>query len=346
MPRLREFGVTTGRVISTLAVLTAAALASGCTVAAAPAGLAGFGNAGNPLIRDRHTADPAPLVVGDRLYLYVGHDEARGEQMFNITEWLAYSTTDMQDWTYHGPIMRPTDFSWASRDAWASQVHEKNGRYWFYTAVEHDEAQGSHGKAIGVAVADNPLGPFRDALGRPLVKNEDTAGPHHWDDIDPTVWTNKNGKSYLFWGNANLYMAELADDMVSFAGPIQQIALPDFVEGPWVFERDGTYYLAYASMDQRLGPDERISYATAPSITGPWTRQGEITGSAANSFTIHPGIAKFKGEWYLFYHVGTLTVGDQPGGLGRRAVAVERLRFDGEGRILPVEQTKAGILAE
>ena len=69
----------------------------------------------------------------------------------------------METWTYHGPIMRPTDFSWVSRDAWASQVHEKDGRYWFYTAVEHDEAQGSHGKAIGVAVADNPLGPFRDA---------------------------------------------------------------------------------------------------------------------------------------------------------------------------------------
>ena len=334
------------RIFKALALVTLSAMASGCMSVNAPERLNSFANGGNPLIRDRHTADPAPLVVGDRLYLYVGHDEARGEQMFNITEWLAYSTTDMQDWTYHGSIMRPTDFSWASRDAWASQVHEKDGRYWFYTAVEHDEAQGSHGKAIGVAVADNPLGPFTDALGRPLVKNEDTAGPHHWDDIDPSVWTDADGKSYLFWGNANLYMAELADDMVSFAGPIQQIDLPDFVEGPWVFERDGIYYLAYASMDQRLGPDERISYATSPSITGPWTRQGEITGSAANSFTIHPGIAQFMGEWYLFYHVGTLTVGDQPGGLGRRAVAVERLRFDDAGRILRIEQTQAGILGE
>jgi arabinoxylan arabinofuranohydrolase len=129
---------------------------------------------GNPLIRDRHTADPAPLVVGDTLYLYVGHDEARGDEMFNITEWLAYSTRDMKTWHYHGPIMRPADFAWAARDAWASQVHHKNGRFWFYTAVEHDPAQGSHGKSIGVAVADNPLGPFRDALGRALVRNEDT----------------------------------------------------------------------------------------------------------------------------------------------------------------------------
>ncbi|MFB0612927.1 family 43 glycosylhydrolase [Aurantiacibacter poecillastricola] len=317
---------------------------AGCATGVAPSASESFVYQGNPLIRDRHTADPAPLVVGDTLYLYVGHDEARGDQMFNITEWLAYSTRDMENWTYHGPIMRPTDFSWVSRDAWASQVHEKDGRYWFYTAVEHDEEQGSHGKSIGVAVADNPLGPFEDALGRALVQNEDTDGPHHWDDIDPTVWTEDDGTSWLFWGNANLYYAPLNDDMVSFAAPIQQIELPHFEEGPWIFKRGATYYLAYASLDETIDPDERISYATAPSIEGPWTPRGEITGSAANSFTIHPGVAQFKGEWYLFYHVGNLTVGDQDGAIGRRAVAVERLRFGEDGLILPVEQTEAGIL--
>jgi arabinoxylan arabinofuranohydrolase len=195
-----------------------------------------------------------------------------------------------------------------------------------------------------VAVADNPLGPFRDALGRALVKNEDTKGPHHWDDIDPTVWTEEDGTSWLIWGNNNCYIAPLAPDMISFAGPIRQIYLPDFEEGPWIFKRGETYYLAYASMDKAISPDERISYATAPSIQGPWTWRGEITGSAANSFTIHPGVAQFKGEWYLFYHTAALTVGDQPGAIGRRAVAVERMRFSDDGLILPVTQTDTGIL--
>ncbi len=326
-----------------LATLALAGMLTSCATIPAQEE-ASFTYQGNPLIRDRHTADPAPLVVGDTLYLYVGHDEARGDQMFNITEWLAYSTKDMRTWTYHGPIMRPTGFDWVSRDAWASQVHEKDGRYWFYTAVEHDEAQGSHGKAIGVAVADSPLGPFKDALGHALVKNEDTDGPHHWDDIDPTVWTEEDGTSWLIWGNSNLYIAQLGDDMISLASPIRQIDLPDFEEGPWVFRRGDIYYLAYASMDEAISPDERISYATAPAITGPWTWRGEITGSAANSFTIHPGIAEFKGEWYLFYHVGTLTVGDLQGAIGRRAVAVEHLRFDENGLILPVKQTARGIL--
>jgi hypothetical protein len=303
-----------------------------------------FVNTGNPLIRDRHTADPAPLVVGDRLYLYVGHDEARGQQMFNITQWLAYSTTDMRTWTFHGPVMRPTDFAWAARDAWASQVIARDGRYWFYTTVEHDPAQGSSGKAVGVAVADNPLGPFRDARGSALIRNEDTNGPHSWDDIDPTVWTDRDGITWLVWGNAEAKIAPLAPDMTHLAGPIQTIDLPDFEEGPWLFERQGTYYLAYASMDKAIHPDERISYATAPSIRGPWTWRGQITGAAANSFTIHPGVVEFQGEWYLFYHVGTLDVGDQPGGLGRRAVAVERLRFGPDGAILPVEQTQTGVL--
>ncbi len=319
---------------------------SGCQIGPAGPGAttATFTNQGNPLIRTEFTADPAPLVVGDTLYLYAGHDEASGSQMFNITEWLAYSTKDMREWTAHGPIMQPTDFSWAVRDAWASQVHEKDGRFWFYTAVEHDPAQGSAGKAIGVAVADNPLGPFRDARGSALVRNEDTDGPHHWDDIDPTVWTEDDGRSWLIWGNGNCYFAPLADDMISFSGPIRTIDLPDFEEGPWVFRREGLYYLIYASRDEAIDPDERISYATAPAITGPWTWRGEVTGSAKNSFTIHPGVAEFGHEWYLFYHVGTLQIGEQSGGLGRRAVAVERLRFGEDGLILPVEQTDAGIL--
>ena len=210
-----------------IALATCCQALASCRTApsAPPAGAApAIVNQGNPLFRDLYTADPAPLVVGDTLYLYVGHDEARGEEMFNITEWLAYSTKDMQHWTAHGPIMKPTDFSWVQKDAWASQVHEKDGRFWFYTAVEHDPAT-SHGKAIGVAVADNPLGPFRDARGSALVKNEDTDGPHHWDDIDPTVWTEEDGTSWLIWGNAICKIAKLKPNMIEFDGPIHTIDL-------------------------------------------------------------------------------------------------------------------------
>lgn len=117
----------------------------------------------NPIITDKLTADPAPMMHGGRLYLYVGHDEAGEGEMFNFTEWLLYSTDDLTAWVDHGAVMKPTDFAWAIRDAWASEVIEKDGRFWCYTTVEHDDTD--HGKAIGVAVADNPAGPFVDARG-------------------------------------------------------------------------------------------------------------------------------------------------------------------------------------
>ena len=174
------------RTACTFATAALIALASPLSASGDEHGAAAPGS--NPIIRDKFTADPAPLVVGDRLYLYVGHDEAQRDEMFNMREWLAYSTTDMRTWTDHGPIMRVADFKWAKQDAWASQMIEKNGRFWFYAAVEHDA---SHpGKAIAVAVSDNATGPFVDAKGSALITNDMTPkGTHSWEDIDPTVFT-------------------------------------------------------------------------------------------------------------------------------------------------------------
>lgn len=296
----------------------------------------------NPLFRDRFTADPAPLVVGDRLYLYVGHDEAEDGQMFNMREWLVYSTTDMRQWTYHGPIMRATDFKWAKGDAWASQAIEKDGRFWFYAAVEHDDTH--PGKAIGVAVSDSPTGPFVDARGSALITAEMTPkGTHSWEDIDPTVFTDDDGTTWIAWGNRHCYIARLKPNMIELDGPITEITPPHFEEGPWLHKRGDLYYLTYASLDRATHTNERVSYATAPSIQGPWTYRGELTGSGRNSFTIHPGIVEFKDQWYIFLHNAALTIGDKQGALGRRAVTVEYLHYNDDGTMKRVEQTDAGV---
>ncbi len=296
----------------------------------------------NPLFRDRFTADPAPLVVGDTLYLYVGHDEAQRDEMFNMREWLVYSTTDMKHWTDHGPIMKATDFKWAKADAWASQAIEKDGKYWFYTAVEHDDTH--PGKAIGVAVSDSPTGPFVDAKGSALVSNQMTPkGTHSWEDIDPTVFTDDDGTTWIAWGNRQAYIARLKPSMVEVDGEITEITPPHFEEGPWLHKRDGIYYLTYASLDRATHRDEKVSYATAPSIEGPWTYRGELTGSGKYSFTIHPGIAHFGDQWYLFLHNAALAVGDQAGSIGRRAVTVEYLQYNPDGTMVPVVQTDAGV---
>ncbi|GAB3514650.1 glycoside hydrolase family 43 protein [Pseudoxanthomonas daejeonensis] len=334
--------VKTARTPRTATLLLAALLPLLAVPALAAEPAANRAPGSNPLFRDKFTADPAPLVVGDTLYLYVGHDQAQRDEMFNMREWLVYSTTDMKRWTDHGPIMKATDFKWAKADAWASQVTEKDGRFWFYTAVEHDDTH--PGKAIGVAVSDSPTGPFVDAKGSALVTNQMTPkGTHSWEDIDPTVFTDDDGSTWIAWGNRQAYIARLKPNMIEIDGEITEITPPHFEEGPWLHKRDGIYYLTYASLDRSKHRDEKVSYATAPSIQGPWTYRGELTGSGKYSFTIHPGIAQFRDQWYLFLHNAALTVGDQNGSIGRRAVTVEHLEYDADGLMKPVVQTDAGV---
>jgi beta-xylosidase len=296
----------------------------------------------NPIIHDKFTADPAPLVVGDRLYLYVGHDEAQRDEMFNMREWLVYSTKDMKHWTDHGPILNVAGFKWAKKDAWASQAIRKNGKYWFYAAVEHDDTH--PGKAIAVAVSDTPTGPYVDAKGAALITNEMTPkGTHSWEDIDPSVFTDDDGTSWIAWGNRQCYIARLKDNMIELDGPIREITPPHFEEGPWLHKRGSLYYLTYASLHRSKHRDEKVSYATSPSIEGPWTYRGELTGSGKYSFTIHPGIAEFRGNWYLFLHNAAQTIGDQNGSIGRRSVTVEHLYYNADGTMKPVVQTDAGV---
>ena len=133
--------------------------------------------------------------------------------------------------------------------------------------------------------------------------------------------------------------------MIDIEGRITSITPPHFEGGPGLHKNGPLYYLTYASLDRSKHRDEKVSYATARSIQGPWTYRGELTGSGKYSFTIHPGIAQFKGQWYLFLHNATLAIGDLSGAIGRRAVTVEHLRYNADGTLKPVVQTDAGVSA-
>ena len=296
---------------------------------------------GNPLIKDKFTADPAPMVHNGRLYLYVGHDEyyegqdgASGGREFNITKWLCYSTKDMKKWVDHGSVLKPTDFKWAVGEAWASQVEEKNGKVYYFTTVQAGEP--FTGKAVGVAVSDSPTGPFVDAIGKPLVhdKMTDNGARGWWNDIDPTVLI-EGDEAWLCWGNGTCFMAKLKPSLTELDGEIKVINLPRFVEGPWLHKKDDLYYLTYASMGRGR---ETIAYATSKSMEGPWEYRGVLTGEAENSFTIHPGIIEYKDKWYLFYHNAVLTIDGIKGAIGRRSVCVEELHYNEDGTMKYVEQ--------
>lgn len=307
------------------------------------AALAGFTGlfAANPIVTKVFTADPAALVHGDTVYIYSGHDEAPPNHVgYVMKDWLCFSSKDMVNWKAEGSPLALTAFKWASHDAWAGQVAERDGKFFWYVPMWLDKPAGF---AIGVAVSDSPTGPFKDAIGAPLLSSDRTPNPTNpegvvvmWDDIDPSVFIDDDGQTWLFWGNTDLHYAKLKRNMVEFDGPIEKITLPRYVEAPWVHKRGNLYYLSYAA-----GFPERTAYATAEKITGPWTYRGVIAELAGNCNTNHQAIIQFKGRDYYIYHNGGLPGGDS----FHRSVCVDYIDYRPDGTMKKLVPTEEGVVA-
>ncbi len=272
-----------------------------------------------PLIQTKYTADPAPVVINDTIFLYTTHDEDDADG-FKMLDWLLYTSTDMVNWTDHGAVASLKDFAWNPRDngAWAEQVVERDGKYYMYCPI--------HGNGIGVLVADTPYGPFRDPIGKPLVWQKE-----HWYDIDPTVFVDDDGQAYMYWGNPNLYCVRLNDDMVSYSGEIMTFPkITDYQEGPWFYKRGGRYYLAFAS----TCCPEGIGYAMSDSPVGPWEYKGHIMDHTPRTRGNHPGIIDYKGKSYVFglnYDILRLETPDHH---ERRSVSAAEMTYNPDGTIV------------
>jgi beta-xylosidase len=177
---------------------------------------------------------------------------------------------------------------------------------------------------IAVAVADRPEGPFRDALGHPLVGPQDGF-------IDPTVFVDSDGQAYLYWGNPNLWYVKLNRDMVSYSGKIEKIEprLKDYQEGPWFFKHKDKYYMAFAS----TCCSEGIGYAMSDHPTGPWTYKGDIMEHNSASTGNHPGIIDYKGASYVFGFSYELNFALTPIHHERRSVNVAKFEYNADGTI-------------
>ena len=288
-----------------------------------------FESDGNPIIRDKHTADPAVMVEGDTLWLFAGHDAAGNQKGYVMKDWLLYSTTDMKHWTEHPSPLRIDDFKWAdSKQAYAGHVAKgKDGRYYWYVSTNWC--------GIGVAVADDVKGPYKDALGHPLLTNKDCfASTHGWACIDPAILIDDDGTPYIIWGNKQCYYAKLKDNMIEIDGDIHQIDVPRFTEAPWVHKHNDKYYLTYASEWP-----EKIAYAVADNIGGPYTPMGIISEIAGNSNTTHPAIVKFHDQWIFFSHNGALADGS---GYSRSVIA-EPMHYNANGSIRSMPATAEGV---
>ena len=315
------------------AVTKAALTAAICTSATIIA------QADNPIVQTSFTPDPAPVVIGDELYVFTGCDREGNNDFYYMTGWQCFSTKDMKNWTDHGRILEDTSFSWCNKnDAWASQCIERNGKYYFYFTTTN---KSGGGRAIGVAVADSPEGPYRDPLGKPLC------GPN-WDYIDPTVIIDDDGQAWLMFGNPKCYYVKLKEDMVTLDGQIKQFDMntqqfgynsergTSYGEGPWIYKRNNLYYLVWASFVDGYGGESQC-YATGPSVTGPWTYRGVIQ-QGSNCFTTHGGIIDYKDHSYFFYHKNGLP----GGGTFNRSAACEEFTYNADGTIPVVKPTNSG----
>jgi len=307
--------------------------------------LSGFltqvGYSQNPIIQTIYTADPAPMVYNDTVYLYTGHDED-SSTWFTMKDWRCFSSTDMVNWTDQGSPLSLNTFSWANKDAWAGQCIFCNGKFYWY--VPMNESSGK-GMSIGIAVSTSPTGPFTDAIGKPLVHSGG-------GDIDPTVFIDDNGQAYLYWGNPYLKYVKLNEDMISYSGEIVTVEFTpksfgirtgdpkrtsQYEEGPWLYKRSNLYYMLYPAG----GVPEHLAYSTSQSPTGPWVYQDTIMPIITNggAFTNHPGVIDYKGNSYLFYHNGDLPGG---GGFDRSVCAIE-FKYNADGTIPRINHSVEGI---
>lgn len=298
-------------------------------------------DAQNPIIQTMYTADPAPMVYNDTLFLYVGHDEKDAPtNAYLMRDYQLFSTTDMVNWTAHKTPLRTSDFIWSVGDASAAQCIYRNGKFYWYISSMNKFFPGV---AVGVASSYTPYGPFGDALGKALVTNDMTRhAKHAWDDLDPSVFIDDDRQAYLYWGNGACYWAKLNNDMISLDGTITALDAkdksmfgPGFTEAPWVYKRKDLYYMVYAS-----GFPESLHYTVSKKPTGPWEYKGCIMSLERGSNTNHPGIIDYKGNSYFFYHNDAL-----PGGHSYcRSVCVEQFSYNADGSIPQMKMTNEGII--
>ena len=278
-----------------------------------------------------YNADPNIVRFGDTYYIYATTDGFPG---WGSSKFKVWSSKNLVDWTEHGTILDlGPDISWADSNAWAPTATEKDGKYYFYFSAQQN---------IGVAVSDSPLGPFTDPLGKPLVSKADY---NNAQQIDPAVFTDDDGQSYLYWGNGKSYVVPLNADMTSYdvSKRVELTGLTNFREGMFMNKRNGKYYASW-SIDDTGSENYRVGYAIGDSPTGPFVNKGEILTKDASLGILgtgHHSIIQVPGtdDWYIAYHRFGM-----PGGDGtHRETTIDRLYFNEDGSIKKVVPTLESV---
>lgn len=291
----------------------------------------------NPIINSQFTADPTARVFDGKLYLYPSHDipcgKGEGYIGFCMADYHVFSTDNLTDWKDHGVIFTQNDVPWAATNSfsmWAPDCVYKNSKYYFYFPVIEKDSVVNRVRRIGVATSDYPFGPF-------VPEKNFIQGIR---GIDPNVFIGKDGQAYFYWANKKqIYASKLKENMLELETEPQVIETPTdkFKEGPFVFERNGIYYLTYPMVRKNI---EVLVYGMGKHPLGPFEYKGLIMKeSPIGCWTNHHSIVNYKDQWFLFYHHNDYS----PGFDKNRSVKIDSLFFNDDGTIREVIPTLRGV---
>ena len=294
--------------------------------------------AGNPVFPGWY-ADPEGAVFNNKFWIYPTFSAPYNQQV----HFDAFSSKDLVSWTKHPNILDTSSIQWARRAMWAPAVIEKNGKYYFFFSA-NDIQNGNQKGGIGIAIANQPAGPFKDYLGKPLID----VFYNNAQPIDQFVFKDINGNYYLIYGGwRHCNIARLNENFTGFipfedGNTFREITPEQYVEGPMMFTRKGKYYFMW-SEGGWTGPNYSVAYAIGDSPFGPFKRIGKIlkqnpdiaTGAGHHSVIKIPS----KDKWYIIYHRRPLGETNA----NSRVTCIDRMYFDKDGLIKPVIITNEGV---
>ncbi|MDU1905516.1 MAG: glycoside hydrolase family 43 protein [Dysgonomonas sp.] len=294
---------------------------------------------GNPIFEGWY-ADPEGIIYNDTYWIYpTWSDEYEKQTFFDC-----FSSKDLVNWTKHASILDTSEVKWAKIAMWAPSVISKNGKYYLFFGA-NDVHPGEVG-GIGVAISDQPEGPYKDLLGKPLI-NENVNGAQ---PIDQFVFKDDDNTYYMYYGGwSHCNIVKLNDDFTGLVpfddGEIYKEVTPKgYVEGPFMFKKNGKYYFMWSEGGWG-GPDYCVAYAIADSPLGPFNRIGKIleqdptiATSAGHHSVMHVPNSE---DYYIVYH--RRPAGDNA--RDHRVTCIEKMTFDDKGFINPVKITLEGVEA-